>query len=475
MKSFHATILLAFVPHIIAFFSTRLRDPSSRIYRRTTKLDSDETRKSYETVAQHDPEWYQRYVTNVLEDAEILRSEIEEQAVDAEELINEKTPSTREASEPEALKSQKQVTLISSVSKINLSPQSKHKLTSDVVIVSNVLNSTEHTKTPTSCSPRPDILQHEELHDVLECTNCALGQNHYNTSVLESDIIFDSKHGNNETKNLGSPNTNEIGGYYGIIDTESQSPIMRMAGEINESHVDKDEEKNIILYRDFFTGELSAADLLTLTKLGYDAQEIRLINCDVLSVLIEDKINKPRRGVPSRWKVKVDKKNSLKGAPRVISFQEFRQILQTRSDDRLQRYASAKYGIPVSRQQHDKTYEYYPREMESRKRLMNYQAQRDDPPPPPCTSFWVDIDYFRDLLRFEAEWRIGILGNDWKDVLKLECKWRLALYKEWLWSLFFTRKFGYSIARASCYATLVLSFHFYFLVPAMANPLLPGH
>jgi len=474
MKSFHVTILLAFVPHIIAFLSTHLRNPSRRIYGRTTKHDSDETRKSYETVAQHDPEWYQRYVTHVLDHAEISISEIEEQAVDVEELINEKTLSTREAWEPEELKNQLQGTLNSSVGKINVSSQSKHKLISDVAIVSNVLNTTEHAKTPTSCSPRPDILQHEEeLHDVLECSDCALVQNRYNNS--ESTIIFDGKRENNETKNLGSPNTNEIGGYYGLIDMESQSPIMRKAGEMNESQVDKDEGKNVIVYRDLFTGELLAADLLTLTKLGYDAQEIRFINCDVLSVLIEDKINKPRRGIPSRWKVKVDKKNSMKGAPRVVSFQEFRQFLQTRSDDRLQRYAGAKYRISVSRKQHDKACKYYPREMESRKRLMNYQAQRDDPPPPPCTSFWVDIDYFRDLLRFEAEWRIGILGKDWKDVLKLECKWRLALYKEWLWSLFFTRKFGYSIARASCYATLTLLFHFYFLVPVMANPLLPGH
>lgn len=57
---------------------------------------------------------------------------------------------------------------------------------------------------------------------------------------------------------------------------------------------------------------------------------------------------------------------------------------------------------------------------------------RGDDDEPGGNKFWMDLPTFRDFLRKEAQFRLQILGPDWKESVLDESRWRYDLYKTWL-------------------------------------------
>lgn len=51
---------------------------------------------------------------------------------------------------------------------------------------------------------------------------------------------------------------------------------------------------------------------------------------------------------------------------------------------------------------------------------------------PSGNKFWMDLPMFKDFLRKEAQFRLKILGPDWKESVLDESRWRYDLYKTWL-------------------------------------------
>ena len=61
--------------------------------------------------------------------------------------------------------------------------------------------------------------------------------------------------------------------------------------------------------------------------------------------------------------------------------------------------------------------------------LIDRNPYDDDPS---GNKFWMDLPMFKDFLRKEAQFRLKILGPDWKESVLDESRWRYDLYKTWL-------------------------------------------
>jgi hypothetical protein len=217
---------------------------------------------------------------------------------------------------------------------------------------------------------------------------------------------------------------------------------------------------SVVVYRDLYTGTLLVAPLKALTRLGYVAEEVLFLQPDALSLILDDKIAKPRRGVPQQWKVSPSQKKVLQDDVRIMTKDQAKEILESsKSKKQPQRTLERDQEVPKRRRPREEDEDPKRRkrrptaeqDAEARQRVRNIGEQQRRPntekkvrptlsndrgdPPTPVNPVWVDINTFRDLLRREAEMRVRILGSDWKKTVKEESKWRLDLYKEWLWSL----------------------------------------
>jgi hypothetical protein len=61
-------------------------------------------------------------------------------------------------------------------------------------------------------------------------------------------------------------------------------------------------------------------------------------------------------------------------------------------------------------------------------------SDRGDPPQPD-SKLWFDYETFKELLRWEARFRMFFVPESVRDDIKRESDWRLGLYKSWLWRL----------------------------------------
>lgn len=61
--------------------------------------------------------------------------------------------------------------------------------------------------------------------------------------------------------------------------------------------------------------------------------------------------------------------------------------------------------------------------------LIDRDSYGDDPS---GNKFWMGLPMFKDFLRKEAQFRLKILGPDWKESVMDESRWRYDLYKTWL-------------------------------------------
>jgi hypothetical protein len=269
-------------------------------------------------------------------------------------------------------------------------------------------------------------------------------------------------------------------------------------GEGVDAEVGPDLANYVVLYRDLYTGRLQPVNLTSVTKLGYNVNEIPYLQPDALALIVEDEIRRPSRGIPQQWKISQSQYEVLSDDVRIVPQDQAEELLETANkkqrgktavgearktlvedhssdiddddDDEKEKDRDAAYGSgrphaerkrpsrphkgerPASirskdrrRRDEDESPNTKRRNRtgrEGKKRIYNAReipakpppAEEDDPPSP-NSLVWVDIDTFRKLLRNEAELRVRILGEDWADIVKEESDWRLRLYKEWLWAL----------------------------------------
>jgi hypothetical protein len=184
----------------------------------------------------------------------------------------------------------------------------------------------------------------------------------------------------------------------------------------------------VVVYRNLYTAQRCTVPLYILVDLGYHPdKDVPWLQPDVLSLIVEDQIPKPRVGIPPQWKV--TRSQQALGDVQIVSSIEAQQLVKDTVSSAREYGSEPRTRRTVTRHAPVTT---RPTVSQSTSRPT---PTRGADPPPPIHPAWMDLETFRDLLRREAQWRFQLLGRDWKDPLRKESKWRLQLYKEWLWSL----------------------------------------
>lgn len=300
------------------------------------------------------------------------------------------------------------------------------------------------------------------------------------------------------------------------------------------------------IYNEFTKQHENIAPLSALEKLGYNQKELQLLRPQVLELIVDDRIPRPRRGIPKRWVKSMDDDQYDEEEERsdedfgwqvqVISPKKPTKSENTRrqnneqrvtvskedttdavSEDRIdnqkdvtpttRRSTNSREDEPFSRvkdassratsggtignkpseidnelnqprrqqqQQQQSSSEYeqdfrrergyrpppqrrkqplserndgyderanarQPRHQRRNNRrqrtpkrqelLIDRESYGDDPS---GNKFWMDLPMFKDFLRKEAQFRLKILGPDWKESVLDESRWRYDLYKTWL-------------------------------------------
>lgn len=321
-------------------------------------------------------------------------------------------------------------------------------------------------------------------------------------------------------------------------------------GQDDEVEAEQTQPSSIVrIYNEFTKEYENIAPLSALEKLGYSEKELKLLRPQVLELIVDDRIPRPRRGIPKRWvkslnddqydeeeerydddfgwqvQVVSQKKPKIRSVsqnidneqrmnePKDVTLEarderidnnrdvapatrrsndssEDKPLRRVKDDSRIEDVSSrANRGEtvdsefdeannepnqPRTRQQEQSSSEYEqeyrrkrgyrpppqkrrqpqpvrddgyderpdlrrarrPRGSNRRQRtpkrqelLIDRDSYGDDPS---GNKFWMGLPMFKDFLRKEAQFRLKILGPDWKESVMDESRWRYDLYKTWL-------------------------------------------
>lgn len=438
---------MAMLPSIATSFCITHLAVSSRargLVQRRAKANSqneNELTGLYKKVAEQDPEWYKEFVTDILKDESLLPSSLltqeERDTNDRGEVDNAHTPPLKETS------------LKGKVHNINADENSS--MESNIFKANNVEDKSALEKRTTEMHSRDNTTLVDNFKEPSKEARSYTKCDELIAMAAVNDTIDDSIVSANEIHNATpktDPNTSiikESDKSRKIQNLSEESPCKtkgennRKSGKFGGSNITGE----AVIYRDLSTNRLKMTSVQFLAELGYDLQvDIPVLKADVIAMIIEDKMQKPVRGIPLYWKITPDQNHASEGGVQIVSKDEAEQLLQLESDHRapdiddidkvrnmtvLRKGDSKQEGAPGKNMR-------VKRNSDKIRLKQNESDQRGDPPPPPGP-LWVDIDTFRGLLRRENEFRINILGDDWKDTVKMEGKWRLGLYKQWLWAL----------------------------------------
>lgn len=299
----------------------------------------------------------------------------------------------------------------------------------------------------------------------------------------------------------------------------------------------KQQSRIVRIYNKFTKEHENIAPLAALEKLGYKEKELQLLRPQVLELIVDDRIPRPRRGIPKRWvksvnddqydeeedddfgwqvqvvsrtkptkketpksqitgqridppkdpaddveydridNEKVIKRSKVSGDEEPPSRvnedstqthdvdedvgsnkrqqsrqrqpqSEQRQQSHFSGDEqdfrRPQRYGTDRQSRRRTRSARDDSYDDRRNFNQPRRERGSGRRQRtprrqellidrnpyDDDPS--GNKFWMDLPMFKDFLRKEAQFRLKILGPDWKESVLDESRWRYDLYKTWL-------------------------------------------
>ena len=360
----------------------------------------------YKTVAEQDPEWYKEFVINVLgEDVPVV--------VEWTNLDDSPSGTTTPEELNEPMENDER---ISNSNGEGENVDTKRQMSSDPLPYANITRN------------EPEVSYYTE--SVIE-----------RTSVL-NDIQIANQMSSEETNVLSV--VKEIGT---ISDKILSDVAWNTTLESRETSPDQ-----VIVYRDFYRKQqLQSVPLERLTSLGYTIEEIPYLQIDVLSLIVQDSIERPRRGIPPQWKISASQYQVLQDDIRIMSNIAAEDLLETSRTSRRTvipkpvetvvqtprveetrnkpRHSTERSRRPTSQEPKQR------RPIREEPKQRRPSSTRPSDPPSPQNPLWIDMDTFRDLLRREAELRVRILGDDWADTVKRESSWRLRLYKEWLWNL----------------------------------------
>lgn len=382
----------------------------------------------YKTVAEQDPEWYKEFVLNVLGEnvPVVVKWKLDN------------SPSGRTTSEEQIEPMEKDET----VSKVkgkgeNLDRKSQIPI-DPLPYADNSMNEPE-----ASFNAEP-VIEMEVVMSDIPLANLALSEETNSQSVVEEmESISD--------KTLSAHSLEPT------VEILSTPMAWNTTLESKETSFDQ-----VIVYRDFYRkNQLQSVPLERLTSLGYTIEEIPFLQIDVLSLIVQDSIERPKRGIPPQWKISISQYQVLQDDIRIMSNTAAEDLLEA---SRTSRRAAAPKPVetvvqtpPVKETRDSPRYSTERSRRPTREESTQRRPTREEPiqrrpirveptqrrststrpsdPPAPQNPLWIDMDTFRHLLRREAELRVRILGDDWADTVKRESSWRLRLYKEWLWNL----------------------------------------
>ena len=417
----------------------------------TRGSDMDELMELYRLVAEQDPEWYQEFVCNILEGDALL----------------EKPP---ENAEPDENEHQNSI--------LKFEPYQSPNFTAKEPFESKNERK-NHLEEVGDCQP---IERSDSGTDDKQVANLNVDKEERTNSDADGGTKGDKV----DVNIMKEETIYEVGAKNRVMMTQETNVTVDNGTEVSVANVkgptpvDQQQQPSIVVYRDLYSGEFLAAPLKALTRLGYTSDDVAFLQPDALSLILQDEIVKPRRGVPQQWKVSPSQKKVLYDDVRIVSKEQAKEIMESlharksqskhvddreisdtkqrprsqqeskiKSEQRRQAQSRTENEEDVDqparpgrqRPQGQRTQQR--RRVDDEERIIDPSARpsafisngRDGDPPTPVNPLWVDINTFRDLLRKEAELRVRILGKDWKPTVKRESQWRLDLYKEWLWSL----------------------------------------
>jgi hypothetical protein len=374
-------------------------------------------------------------------------------------------------------------------------------------------------------------------------------EGHY-TQNLDDDDEEDEEDFTEEISNKGTKSKVQSSN----TETSKNDDVQRQQNQVDDEKVEPNQATPspiVRIYNEFTKEHENIAPFSTLEKLGYNEKELELLRPQVLELIVDDRIPRPRRGIPKRWvksvkddqydeeeerfdddfgwqvqvvsrkkptKKRESSSESQNNEQRVIASKDdtadavedrienqkdvapvTRRSIESREDEPSSRIKDESSRAPSGKvvenelneiddelkqprrqqqqqqqqqeQQYSSDYEqdfrrergYRPppqrrRRPESRRDdgydepqnrrprgqrgsdrrqrtpkrqelLIDRESYGDDPS---GNKFWMDLPMFKDFLRKEAQFRLKILGPDWKESVLDESRWRYDLYKAWL-------------------------------------------
>lgn len=416
MKLFRRILPMVILPNMTTSFCvTRLDVSAGGLVEKRSNINShndDDVMELYKKVAEQDPEWYQEFVTDVLQDESLLPGS----------LLKQKESSSK--------KSREDIKLNAPPPQETSNKEDIHHIDGDgrFVIEEVKIDNDKDRSTVDETATDNDTIT---VNGTIDGRAVEISTREAHNSKPESDSSTFMEGGRKaDRKNLAVEKVRKV------EENNDDTERREFAGS--------NATEQIVVYRDLSTNRLMTKSILEVAKLGYDVQlDIPVLKADVMALIIENNMQKPARGIPSHWKVTRNQKNMPENSVQLVSVEEAEQMLKLETERKAHATVnqdkakeSTRPGQEGSKQQEVPDSKMRSRRLARETRMKQEQDSdtRGDPPPPPGP-VWVDIDTFRGLLRRENEFRINILGNDWKDTVKMEGKWRLGLYKQWLWAL----------------------------------------
>jgi hypothetical protein len=463
--------------------------------------DTEDLNELYKTVAEQDPEWYREFVMNVLGESapalDTLVADISAPVKATETVPNEVELELELDDEPADSESIVPGEALVAAVLINETTATAAE-TPPLVIQLVDVTAVEDDATGNDADDEPQI-QMQIPQSRSEKSDVGIDQPGESTDNADTEIAvksaMDAIRQANQAMTEGAGSAKEMEEIQAMSTAAlealgSGEEILRLE-EGGPSEPSDTLAEQVVLYRDFYkNGRFRSVPLNALTSLGYTVDEIPYLQLDVLSLIIEDSIEKPTRGIPPQWKISPSQYKVLmddvrimpstaakalleqsrkkprtvaqndvilseeeQGPPRETPRRRRHQVSGEEEEDASARRRQQRPSAPRSdedemppprsirsQQQRQQQQEEEEEEISQnrRRRGRPNPAPRRSPPSrsdPPQNPVWMDIDTFRDLLRKEAELRVRILGEGWSDTVKRESSWRLRLYKEWLWNL----------------------------------------
>ena len=212
----------------------------------------------YQSVAQQDPQWYDKFVTNVLTSIPMSQQK------------------TRPTLTPKQKQRKQNPECVILKSKTADSGSSSSKVRARVPVIIGSVNMTSAAAgdaTTTKTTVNATTLN-VTINKVTESPTGAVR--------IKKESAFSSK------------------------EFLSDKPTITAFNEVaNRTYVDKEivtDIKNVVIYKDMKNQQMQSVPLINLTKLGYTEGDILVLHSDVVELILSDQVSKPRMGIPPQWK-----------------------------------------------------------------------------------------------------------------------------------------------------------------------------